>query len=119
MSLKTLALVSAAVLSLSPTVGRTPDLLPAPFTIELPSSALTVTGRVMDATTAQPLAGCADLRAWNQQRHPQQHSREVHVAALGRTPRVRDHDRGQADRILRGRVSALASRRAPTPSTSP
>ena len=59
MSLKTLALVSAAVLSLTPTVGRTPDLQPAPYTIELPSSVLTVTGRIVDATTAQPLAEAA------------------------------------------------------------
>lgn len=56
MSLKTLALVSAGLLSLAPAITQsrtTQARLPA---VELPARALTITGRVVDAGTAQPLA---------------------------------------------------------------
>ena len=57
MSLKTLALIGAAALSLAPSVGHLPSPGPATFIVTPPARMLTVTGRVVDAATALPVAG--------------------------------------------------------------
>ena len=57
MSLKTLALIGAAALSLAPSVGHLPSPGPTTFIVTPPARMLTVTGRVVDAATALPVAG--------------------------------------------------------------